>query len=161
MTAECGIPTMAASKWWKANNLPISQFYHVSVDDADPYQRLRRVAGQQLLGRRVGISRRHHQLASGKIVWNGDGFYTFADPADPDYIYAEYQGGYVGRVNRHTHRRRAIIQPEAELQGKAALQLEHSDGRFRLTRKGRSTSARNSFSARAITARAGNGSRRT
>src|SRR4051812_17149964 len=26
------------SKWWKANNLPISQFYHVSVDDADPFR---------------------------------------------------------------------------------------------------------------------------
>ena len=54
------------NKWWKANNLPISQFYHVSVDDADPYQRLRRIAGQQLLGRPVGISRRHHQCAVGK-----------------------------------------------------------------------------------------------
>ena len=28
--------------------------------------------------------------------------------ADPDYIYAEYQGGYVGRVNRHTHEGRDI-----------------------------------------------------
>ena len=26
------------NKWWKADNLPISQFYHVSVDMADPYQ---------------------------------------------------------------------------------------------------------------------------
>src|SRR5262249_54799192 len=26
------------SKWWKGNNLPISQFYHVSVDDKDPYR---------------------------------------------------------------------------------------------------------------------------
>ena len=35
----------------------------------------------------------------------------FVDPADPDYIYAEYQGGYVGRVNRHTLEAR-IIQPK-------------------------------------------------
>ncbi|HEY4757949.1 MAG TPA: hypothetical protein VIH43_05275, partial [Chthoniobacterales bacterium] len=41
-------------------------------------------------------------------VFNGDGFYTFIDPADPDYIYAEYQGGTVGRVNRHTHEARDI-----------------------------------------------------
>jgi hypothetical protein len=26
------------NRWWKANNLPLSQFYHVAVDDADPYQ---------------------------------------------------------------------------------------------------------------------------
>ncbi len=26
------------SRWWKTDNLPISQFYHVSVDDQDPYQ---------------------------------------------------------------------------------------------------------------------------
>ena len=41
-------------------------------------------------------------------VFNGDGFFTFPDPSDPDYIYAEYQGGYVGRVNRHTHEARDI-----------------------------------------------------
>ena len=26
------------NRWWKGENLPISQFYHVSVDDDDPYQ---------------------------------------------------------------------------------------------------------------------------
>ena len=26
------------SKWWKGENLPVSQFYHVSVDDNDPYR---------------------------------------------------------------------------------------------------------------------------
>src|SRR5438045_8033683 len=28
----------SGSKWWKAENLPISQFYHVSLDDADPFR---------------------------------------------------------------------------------------------------------------------------
>ena len=45
MTAECGTRITAAVKWWKAQNLPVSQFYHVSVDDNDPYPRLRRAAG--------------------------------------------------------------------------------------------------------------------
>ncbi|MEO7723066.1 MAG: sialidase, partial [Chthoniobacterales bacterium] len=44
-------------------------------------------------------------------IFNGDGFYTFVDPADPDYIYAEYQGGYAGRINRHTLEAR-LIQPK-------------------------------------------------
>src|ERR1700693_1247440 len=26
------------NRWWKSNNLPISQFYHVAVDARDPYQ---------------------------------------------------------------------------------------------------------------------------
>ena len=56
------------NKWWKGDNLPISQFYHVSVDDADPYQRLRRPAGQQFVGGRIAISRRHHQSRVGKHV---------------------------------------------------------------------------------------------
>ena len=27
----------SGSKWWKGENLPVSQFYHVSMDDQDPY----------------------------------------------------------------------------------------------------------------------------
>src|SRR5437660_5934152 len=41
-------------------------------------------------------------------MFNGDGFWMFPDPVDPDYIYAEYQGGNIGRVNRHTHETRNI-----------------------------------------------------
>jgi hypothetical protein len=41
-------------------------------------------------------------------MYNGDGFWMFPDPADPDYIYAEFQGGIVGRVNRYTHEARTI-----------------------------------------------------
>ena len=41
-------------------------------------------------------------------MFNGDGFWMFEDPADPDYIYAEYQGGEIGRVNRNTHEGRNI-----------------------------------------------------
>ncbi len=31
-------PYNGGSKWWKAENLPVSEFYHVSVDDKDPYR---------------------------------------------------------------------------------------------------------------------------
>src|SRR5437667_1601144 len=41
-------------------------------------------------------------------MYNGDGFWMFQDPSDPDYIYAEYQGGEIGRVNRNTHEARNI-----------------------------------------------------
>jgi hypothetical protein len=41
-------------------------------------------------------------------MFGGDGFWMFADPSDPDYLYAESQGGYIGRVNRKTHETRSI-----------------------------------------------------
>src|SRR5216110_505181 len=95
------------SKWWKGNNLPVSQFYHVSLDNEDPY---RVYGGLQDNSCWVGESQYPGGItnAQWENVWNGDGFFTFPDPADPDYIYAEYQSGYVGRVNRHTHEARDI-----------------------------------------------------
>jgi hypothetical protein len=41
-------------------------------------------------------------------MYGGDGFWMFADPADPDYVYAEAQGGTIGRVNVRTHETRDI-----------------------------------------------------
>src|ERR1700719_3784586 len=95
------------SKWWKADNLPVSQFYHVSLDDNDPYQVY---GGLQDNASWVGQSQypggiTNHQWEN---MYNGDGFWMFPDPSDPDYLYAEYQGGNIGRVNRHTHEARNI-----------------------------------------------------
>ena len=41
-------------------------------------------------------------------MFGGDGFWMFEDPSDPDYIYAEAQGGEIGRVNRYTHEIREL-----------------------------------------------------
>src|SRR5213080_1824553 len=41
-------------------------------------------------------------------IYGGDGFWAFEDPADRDYLYAEAQGGYIGRINRKTHETRDI-----------------------------------------------------
>jgi photosystem II stability/assembly factor-like uncharacterized protein len=91
----------AGNKWLKANNLPISQFYHVSVDMADPYHVY---GGLQDNSAWVGDSAYPGGITNGR--WEnlngGDGFFAFADPADQDYIYVEAQGGTISRVNRHT-----------------------------------------------------------
>jgi photosystem II stability/assembly factor-like uncharacterized protein len=50
-------------------------------------------------------------------MYGGDGFWMFSDPADPDYLYAEYQGGNIARINRHTHQARDI-QPKANYKEK-------------------------------------------
>src|SRR5436305_2761469 len=95
------------SKWWKGNNLPVSQFYHVSLDDNDPY---RVYGGLQDNSSWVGESQYPGGItnAQWENMYNGDGFWMFPDPADPDCIYAEYQGGEIGRVNRRTHEARNI-----------------------------------------------------
>ncbi|HEX5706623.1 MAG TPA: hypothetical protein VFX96_04975 [Pyrinomonadaceae bacterium] len=95
------------NRWWKADNLPLSQFYHVSVDMERPY---RVYGGLQDNSSWVGWSQYPGGISNAQWenLYGGDGFYVFADPADPDYIYAEYQGGGIARINRHTHETRPI-----------------------------------------------------
>jgi photosystem II stability/assembly factor-like uncharacterized protein len=99
------------SQWWKANNLPISQFYHVSVDNADPYHVY---GGLQDNSDWVGDSEYPGGISNSRWenMFGGDGFWMFEDPTDSNYIYAESQGGFVGRINRHTHQIQ-LIQPQA------------------------------------------------
>jgi photosystem II stability/assembly factor-like uncharacterized protein len=89
------------NRWWKSNNLPISQFYHVSVDDKDPYQVY---GGLQDNSSWVGDSEYPGGITNNRWenLYGGDGFWAFSDPADPDYAYVEYQGGHIARVNRKT-----------------------------------------------------------
>ncbi|HVH66235.1 MAG TPA: hypothetical protein VM716_00045 [Gemmatimonadales bacterium] len=97
----------AGNKWWKADNLPISQFYHVSLDMDRPYHVY---GGLQDNSSWVGESEYPGGITSSRWenMYGGDGFWMFVDPTDPDYIYAESQGGEIGRVNRKTHETRNI-----------------------------------------------------
>jgi len=99
------------NKWWKQNNLPVSQFYHVSIDESDPFHVY---GGLQDNSSWMGDSAYPGGISNSRWenMYGGDGFWAFADPADPAYIYAEAQGGTIGRVNRYTHETRTI-QPEA------------------------------------------------
>src|SRR5437879_1090171 len=97
----------AGNKWWKAENLPVSQFYHVSVDLDRPYHVY---GGLQDNSSWVGESDYPGGITNSRWenMYGGHGFWMFVDPADPDYIYAEYQGGEIGRVNRRTHETRNV-----------------------------------------------------
>jgi photosystem II stability/assembly factor-like uncharacterized protein len=96
-----------ANQWWKGENLPISQFYHVSVDMDMPYHVY---GGLQDNSSWVGESQYPGGIANSQWenMFGGDGFWMFADPSEPDYIYAEAQGGEIGRVNRKTHETRPV-----------------------------------------------------
>jgi photosystem II stability/assembly factor-like uncharacterized protein len=99
------------SRWWKVNNLPVSQFYHVSVDARDPYEVY---GGLQDNSSWVGQSAHPGGItnAQWENLYGGDGFWTVPDPTDENAVYAESQGGYVGRVDRKTGAARDI-QPKA------------------------------------------------
>jgi photosystem II stability/assembly factor-like uncharacterized protein len=106
-----------ANRWWKADNLPISQFYHVSVDMEVPY---RVYGGLQDNSSWVGPSQYPGGITSHQWenMYDGDGFWMFPDPSDPDYLYAEFQGGEIGRINRKTHETRNIKPLPQRGQGK-------------------------------------------
>jgi photosystem II stability/assembly factor-like uncharacterized protein len=95
------------TRWAHQMNLPVSQFYHVSTDGSDPYHVY---GGLQDNSSWVGDS--SYPDGVGNAQWenmfNGDGFWMFEDTSDADYIYAEYQGGEIGRVNRHSLEVRSI-----------------------------------------------------
>jgi len=116
----------AGNKWWKGDNLPISQFYHVSLDNDRPYHVY---GGLQDNSSWVGDSEYPGGITNSRWenMYGGDGFWMFVDPTDPNYLYAEAQGGEIGRVNRKTQRD-ASAEAASSIQGrKAALQLEHAD----------------------------------
>jgi photosystem II stability/assembly factor-like uncharacterized protein len=101
------------NRWWKSDNLPVSQFYHVTLDDKDPYQVY---GGLQDNSSWVGDSAYPGGVTNSRWenLWGGDGFWAWPDPADPEHFaYVEAQGGNIGRVNRTTLEGRDI-QPRSD-----------------------------------------------
>ncbi len=90
-----------ATHWRFIQDLPVSQLYHVSFDQAVPYNVY---GGLQDNGswaapsrRPGGIGNRHWRNLGG-----GDGMWAFPDPNDADLVFVEYQGGNVLRVRQST-----------------------------------------------------------
>jgi photosystem II stability/assembly factor-like uncharacterized protein len=104
--------------WLHTNNLPISEFYAVSADNATPY---RIFGGTQDDAALFGPGDRALEdgIADGwRNVWidlwgGGDSYYTLGDPLDPDIIYYEQQFGGFKRKNMATGESKNI-QPRAE-----------------------------------------------
>jgi photosystem II stability/assembly factor-like uncharacterized protein len=99
--------TDGGTRWKHQLNLPVSQFYHVSIDSSNPYHVY---GGLQDNSVWVGDSSYPGGVTNSRWenVYGGDGFWAFEDPADPAYIYAESQGGEIGRINRYTLETRSI-----------------------------------------------------
>lgn len=88
-------------------NLPVSQFYHVSVDLETPFKVY---GGLQDNGSWYGPSSSPGGITNQdwKMSYGGDGFYSFKHPADGDIIYSEYQGGEIIRYDTKTGQAKSI-----------------------------------------------------
>jgi len=87
--------------WRFVQSLPVSQFYHVSVDNSSPYNVY---GGLQDNGSWMGPSKKPGGItnADWKNVGYGDGFYTYCDNTYPETVYSQYQGGRISRINLKT-----------------------------------------------------------
>ncbi len=96
-----------ANHWRFLNDIPVAQFYHVSADMADPYNVY---GGLQDNGTWMGASRGIDGIPNRawRVIGIGDGFWSFSDPSDPDFAYAEYQGGRISRFRKSTGESRDI-----------------------------------------------------
>ena len=95
--------------WSFIDNLPIGQYYDISIDRREPYWVY---GGTQDNGTWALPSRTYSELGiTNNDVVNiayGDGFYTVPDPSDPRTIYANSQSGRTYRVDLDTREERGI-----------------------------------------------------
>ncbi|MEM8524512.1 MAG: hypothetical protein AAGG68_07700 [Bacteroidota bacterium] len=88
-------------------NLPLSQFYHVTVDDAEPFHIY---GGLQDNGSWYAPSKSPGGIENKdwQIVNWGDGFRVYRHRTDENIIYAESQGGNIVRYDRKDGQRKDI-----------------------------------------------------
>lgn len=104
--------------WRFAENLPLGQFYHITVDNAVPYNIY---GGLQDNGTWYGPSEVWNRSGIRNSYWRelafNDGFDVVLDREDSDIAYALWQGGMLVRVNKSTGQRKTIMpqQPDQEL----------------------------------------------
>jgi len=105
--------------WDFLNHMAVGEFYNIAVDLSDPY---RIGGGLQDNGTWIGPSATLRQTgpdslgdegygitnADWQFVNDGDGFHAAFDPADPNIVYAESQGGALVRIHLNTGRRKRL-----------------------------------------------------
>ncbi|MEM7509589.1 MAG: glycosyl hydrolase [Bacteroidota bacterium] len=93
-----------AENWRFINNLPLTQYYKLAVDDAEPFYNI--YGGTQDVNTHGGPSRTDNlhgiRNADWYITLFADGHQPATEPGNPDIVYCEWQQGNLTRVDRTT-----------------------------------------------------------
>jgi photosystem II stability/assembly factor-like uncharacterized protein len=105
--------------WQKINNIPIAEFYAISVDMKKPYHIY---GGTQDNGSLFGPADHipeHGVPDPWQHLGDGDGFFVFVDPGDSNTVYYEFQFGALLRKNLSSGTAKNIM-PQTQI-GEPAL----------------------------------------
>lgn len=102
-----------ANNWRFVNNLPLTQFYKLALDDSKPFYTI--YGGTQDNNTQGGPSRTDTysgiRNADWYVVLYADGHQPATEPGNPNIMYAEWQEGNLVRVDRATNEI-VYIQPQ-------------------------------------------------